>query len=572
MLSNTFGPKTLLANELYKEKYLQDGETFEQAMHRIADALADDETHKAAFLEILLNQRFAPAGRIQSAIGSGTEATAYNCFVSMNIPDSMNGIMDALKEAASTLRLGGGIGYCFSSIRPKGDVIKKLNSKSSGPLSFMRIFDQMCATISSSNHRRGAQMATFAVSHPDIREFINAKKNNNEFTNFNLSVLVTDAFMECVEKGSSFDLTFEGKVYETVDARQLWDEILESTWDWAEPAVLYVDRMNKKNNLWYCETIQATNPCAEQPLPAHGACLLGSFNLTKYISFENGVPKFDYDQFEADIPVVVRAQDNVVDRTVYPLPEQKAKAQATRRMGLGVTGLANAIEVQGAAYGTTEFLEITETILTKLRDTAYRSSIALAQEKGAFPALIADKYLQSDFVQTLPTDIRDGIAANGIRNSHLLSIAPTGTISMVMDNISSSIEPVFSEAYDRKIIMPDGEITTTVRDYGSATWGVKPRTANDVSVEEHVAVLNLASRLVDSACSKTCNVGSNVTFEEFKNVYKLAYDGGASGCSTFRINGKRFGILEAKEEPDTEEEIVEGAACFIDPNTVKTCE
>ena len=567
-------------------KYRSVGETFKEAMTRVADALKDGEDHFEAFRGILYNMRFLPAGRVQSAMGAPRRVTPYNCFVSMTIEDSMNGIMEAAANAAKTMQLGGGIGYDFSTLRPHGSLIRSLDSKSSGPMSFMGIFDAVCKTIASAGHRRGAQMAVLRVDHPDIETFIRAKNNSTELTQFNMSVGVTDEFMQAVKDDADFDLVFEGQVYRTVSATALWDDILRSTWDWAEPGILFIDRINKKNNLHYCETIAATNPCGEQPLPPNGACLLGSFNLVKYVK-HNGIQSgdtatFDYEKLKADIPHVVRAMDNVVDRAVYPLPAQEKEAKDKRRMGLGVTGVANAIEALGFPYGSPDFMDTMEEIMRTIRDGCYRASIELAKEKGPFP-LYSHKFLDSGFAETLPGDIRNDIGEYGIRNSHLLSVAPTGTISLSADNVSSGIEPVFGHYYDRTIQTFDGPRVERVEDYGVREFGVKGMAADALSVFDHVRVLNLASKYVDSACSKTCNVGDDVTWEQFKDVYMQAYDGGSSGCTTFRASGKRFGILNASTsedaaietvvEPDAFVDEKEGGACYHDPATgLRTCE
>lgn len=579
---NTYGPKIGISEEIHAMKYRSKGEDFKASQTRVAEALRDGPEHFEAFRNILYDMRFLAAGRVQAAMGAPRRVTPYNCFVSLKIEDSMDGIMNAAREAAKTMQLGGGIGYDFSTLRPKGALIKGLDSRSSGPMSFMGIFDAVCKTIASAGHRRGAQMGVLRVDHPDIAEFIKVKNNTTTLTQFNLSVGVTDAFMTAVKEGTEFDLVFEGRVYDTIDARALWDDILRSTWDWAEPGILFMDRINKKNNLWYCETIAATNPCGEQPLPPNGACLLGSFNCVKYIaSHRTGERHFNYQMFKEDIPHVVRAMDNVVDRAVFPLPSQEIEAKSKRRMGLGLTGVANAIESLGHEYGSPAFLEVLEEIMTVLRDTCYEASVALAIEKGPFP-LFDERLLESEFALTLPDEIRDLIRRYGLRNSHLLSIAPTGTISLSADNVSSGIEPVFSYGFDRTIQTFDGPIIERVDDYGYREWGVEGAKADDLPVMAHVAVLNLASKYVDSACSKTCNVGSDVTWEEFKNVYMAAYDGGSSGCTTFRVAGKRYGIFNAsasedvavEEVPEENNDFVEeGAACFYDPATgKKTCE
>ena len=587
-----YGPQLAISEEISQMKYRSKGESFKEAMIRVADALKDNEEHYLQFKEILLDQRFLPAGRVQAAMGAPREVTSFNCFVSGTLEDSMDSIMEKAAEAAQTMRLGGGIGYDFSSLRPRGDHIASLDSRSSGPISFMGIFDAICKTIASAGHRRGAQMGVLRVDHPDIEEFIKAKNNSTTLTQFNVSVGITDEFMDAVIHDKMFDLKFEGKRYKTVRARYLWDEILRSTWDWAEPGVLFIDTINKKNNLWYFETIAATNPCGEQPLPPYGACLLGSFNLVKYVKWDElkeatgkapSIYSFDYEALKHDIAPVVRAMDNVIDRTVYPLEAQRLEAQSKRRMGLGVTGVANAGEALGYEYGSPEFLKWLEEVMTVIRDTCYQSSISLALEKGPFPMFIADKYLESEFARTLPEHIRRDIHNFGVRNSHLLSVAPTGTISLSADNVSSGIEPVFSHSYERTIQTFDGPKIEKVEDYGYRVFGVKGKTANELSVFDHVKVLNTASRFVDSACSKTCNVGDEVTWDQFKDVYMQAYLGGASGCTTFRASGKRYGILNAAavedvaEEPEAEEDdFIEenaGAACYFDVNTGRrTCE
>jgi ribonucleoside-diphosphate reductase alpha chain len=579
-----YGPKISISEEIHAMKYRSKGETFTEAMARVANALKDNDEHFDALKKILYNQRFLPAGRVQSAMGAPRRVTPYNCFVSMTIPDSMEGIMTAAHNAAKTMQMGGGIGYDFSTLRPRGALIKSLDSRSSGPMSFMGIFDAVCKTIASAGHRRGAQMGVLRVDHPDIEEFISAKNNSTELTQFNISVGVTDVFMQAVKNDTDFDLVFEGQVYKTVSATALWDQILRCTWDWAEPGILFIDTINRKNPLFYCETIAATNPCGEQPLPPNGACLLGSFNLVKYIKQVEGSSDytFDYPALGEDIPHVVRAMDNVVDRATYPLPAQEKEAKDKRRMGLGVTGVANAIEALGYPFGSEGFMEEFELIMEIIRDGCYRASVALAFEKGTFP-LYDPLYLESGFAKTLPEEIRDLIKTHGIRNSHLLSVAPTGTISLSADNVSSGIEPVFSHFYDRTIQTFDGPRIERVEDYGYRDFGVKGKTADELSVFDHVAVLNLASKYVDSACSKTCNVGDDVTWEEFKAVYMAAYDGGSSGCTTFRASGKRYGILNAAtseevveepvSDPDTTVDEKEGGACYFDPGTgLRSCE
>lgn len=839
------GPTLPISLEVHKTKYQQKDEDHGKAMARIAFALKDDEPHYKVLLDILSEMRFLPAGRIQSAMGAAKIVTPYNCFVAGTIEDSFvdgtGSIMARATEAAATMRAGGGIGYDFSTLRPRGALIRKLDSQSSGPISFMEIFDAVCKCVASSGHRRGAQMGVLRVDHPDILEFVRAKQNRTSLTGFNTSVAITHKFMDHLKSGRPFPLMFGGSVYSEVDPVALWEEIMLSTWDWAEPGVLFIDTINDMNNLWYVEKIAATNPCftgdtkvwtangqktfaelalsgadvkvltqrddgqlvyrtmraprvtqrqanlvkvkfddgtsvrctpnhvfylkdgtgveaarltsgmsiqsvyrykanskgylkvsngqdsrlehhvpfegfeglggtfhvhhingvkddnrpdnlelmsasthnsmhmrgdsnpmrrypdknwltkqdhsgknngryrddvdnklladlratglsykaiadkvgcskhtvmkrlgwnhkvvsvevltevedvycgtvdethkffvalgdddgvlvsncGEQPLPPHGACLLGSFNLVKYVTKSRN---FSYAQLTKDIEPIVRAMDNVVDRAEYPLPQQGREARSKRRMGIGVTGMANAIEAMGHPYGSPKFLEIEAKILEAIRDGAYEASVKLATEKGSFALFDREHYLDGKFIKTLPAEIRKDIKKYGIRNSHLTSIAPTGTISLTADNVSSGIEPVFSHSYDRTIQTFNGPIVETVSDYGMRVFGHKGMTADKVTVTEHVDVLVTAQRYIDSAVSKTCNVGSEVTFDQFKDIYLRAYDGGAKGCTTFRADGKRLGILVAKDSVG-ESEVQEGGACTYDPQTgIRSCE
>jgi ribonucleoside-diphosphate reductase alpha chain len=566
MNQEQYGPKTRISQEIHALKYRSVGESFTEAQNRFASTLADSGEHFHAMRDILLEQRFMGGGRTQLAIGSPTATTAFNCFVSSPIQDNFDSIMDIAKEAGKTMRKGGGIGYDFSRLRPKGSLIVSLGSQASGPISFMRIYDSLCKTVSSAGHRRGAQMGVLRVDHPDIEEFIHAKQNSTELTAFNISIGITDEFMECVRDKKMFDLVFEGRKYREIFAPALWEMIMRSTWDWAEPGVLYIDRINEMNNLHYCETIEATNPCGEQPLPWNGACLLGSYNLVKYVDFDDeGTRSFNFAQLMQDIPIVTRAMDNIHDNTVFPLPAQEEESQNKRRMGLGITGLANAIEALGFSYGSPKFLEVAEDIFRILRDETYRASVALAKEKGAFPAFDADKFLAGKFIKTLPKTVRAGIRKHGIRNSHLLSFAPTGTISLTADNVSGGIEPVFSHSYERTIQTEAGPIYEDVLDYAYSVWGIKGKTANECTAEDHLGVLALASRYVDSAVSKTINCSPTMPWEDFKAIYVKAWEEGCKGCTTFNSGGKRYGILNVKEV--VEEEVAEGGACFVDPST-----
>lgn len=568
------GPKTRVGDYFHAMKYRSEGEDFREAMNRVASSLKDGDIHFHQIREIFGDMRFMPAGRIQRAMGSTTTTTPYNCYVSGTIEDSFvhgeGNIMQRATEAAATMRMGGGIGYDFSTLRPTGARIKKLESQSSGPISFMKIFNEICKCVASSGHRRGAQMGVMRVDHPDIEAFLHAKQNTDQLTGFNLSIAVTDEFMIAVREGRSFALRFGGEVYKEIDAQALWEAIMRSTWDWAEPGVLFIDQINRANNLWYCETIAATNPCGEQPLPPFGACLLGSFNLAKYIIrhpvrvIGESPFAFDWDQLKADIAPVVRAMDNVVDRARYPLPQQEAEAKNKRRMGLGITGAANAGEALGFPYGSPEYLEWQDKILELIAVESYRASAMLAAEKGAFP-LYDERYLEGQFIQKLPNEVRDLIRQHGIRNSHLTSIAPTGTISLCADNISSGLEPVFSHITARPVNTPSGQELVEVEDYGVREFGVRGREAASVTAQEHVAVLVGAQKWVDSAVSKTCNMDGSMPWEDFKGLYMSAWEGGAKGCTTFNSDGKRMALLTGKKTEEVE------SACTIDENGRREC-
>lgn len=560
------GPDTEIAEWIHAWKYRQKGESFREFSNRLAGGLTQTTVEFRAFREIIRDQRFLPGGRVQSAVGSAREVTPYNCFVMDTIEDDSDSILQAHSDAFHTMRLGGGVGYDFSNLRPNGDRIKSLDSIASGPVSFMGMFDAACKTISSAGHRRGAQMGVLRVDHPDIQEFIHAKQNSTNLTAFNVSVGITDEFMEAVRSDSRFTLRFDGEERGSVHAPTLWEQIMRSTWDWAEPGVLFIDRINELNNLRDIEYIAATNPCGEQPLPPNGACLLGSFNLVKYV--RQGA--FDWAAMMADIPHVVRAMDRVVDVATYPLPAQEREAKDKRRMGLGVTGLANAGEILGYPYGSPKFIQFTCDVMALLRNYTYSASADLALEKGSFPLFNVDQYLEDGtFASTLPDWVQNKIRQQGIRNSHLTSIAPTGTISISADNVSSGIEPVFSLRYDRTIQTETGQKVVPVEDYAKRVHGINGKTAGECSASDHMGVLLAAQRYVDSACSKTCNVSPDMPWEDFKAIYMDAWVGGAKGCTTFNAGGKRFGILVAPDEPETEEPL----ACYIDQKTgERSCE
>lgn len=584
-----YGPQVGFSQELHAQKYRGPGESFREMCNRLALAMSDDTDHYHAFRDILLEMRFLPAGRVQAAMGSPRAVTPINCYVSGTIEDSFvegsGSIMERAKEAAATMRQGGGIGFDFSTLRPRGFFIKTLDSQASGPVSFMEIFNSVGQTVASAGHRRGAMMAVLRVDHPDVEEFIRAKQPSAEaegllahmdslprgssewntfnralqktlrLTGFNVSLAVTDEFMRAVEAGTDFQLRFGNRAFRTVDARGLWEMIMRSTWDWAEPGVLFIDQINRMNNLHYCETIAATNPCGEQPLPPFGACLLGSFNLPKYVREPN---VFDYEQFRKDIHVVVQAMDNVVERARYPIYEQKKEQQQKRRMGLGVTGLANAIEFMlgQPCYGSEEFLNKQKWILATLRDESYKASALIAEKKGSFHLYDRDAYMSGRFIGTLPNEVRDLIAAHGIRNSHLTSIAPTGTISLCADNVSSGIEPVFGYQFQRTVQEFAGSRDEIVEDYGVRVWNMYGKVASEVTGQEHLNVLATAQQFVDSAVSKTCNVSPSMEWADFKNLYFQAWKAGCKGCTTFQIGGRRTGVLQEID-----------SACFIDPET-----
>jgi len=561
-----YGPTVPSCNELHASKYRLPNESFDECMARISLHMSDDEDHFKELKEILLNMRFMPAGRIQSAMGSPRDVTAYNCFVSGTIEDSMQSIMEKATQAAETMRRGGGIGYDFSNIRPSGDRIVSLDSSASGPVSFMHIYDAICRTIVSAGHRRGAMMGVLRVDHPDIEEFIRAKRNTTDLTNFNISIGITDKFMQCIATDSMFPLMFKDKVYKELNAVALWDEIMRANWDWAEPGVLFIDRINEENPLYYCETVAATNPCGEQPLPPYGACLLGSFNLIKYVNVQrigsNLKYRFDFDKFTKDIPLVVNAMDNVINRTIYPLPEQRKEAELKRRMGLGITGLGNALTLMDMEYGSLLAVRFIRKLMRTLTYNAYEASSDRAVVHGTFPLYDEEKYLAGNFISRFPDYLKDKIKKQGMRNSHLISIAPTGTISFCADNISSGLEPTFSHEVNRTVNTEFGLVNIILKDYVYANYNKQGETTEDLTTDVHLNTQIACQPYVDSAISKTINVGDKVTFPEFKDIYTKAWKGNLKGVTTFRLAGKRYGILNKVESNESE-----GIACYFDPDT-----
>jgi ribonucleoside-diphosphate reductase alpha chain len=510
------------------------------------------------FAGALAGHKFLPAGRILAGAGAERNVTLFNCFVMGRIPDSMDGIFGAVREAALTLQQGGGIGYDFSTLRPKGALVAGVGADASGPVSFMDVWDAMCRTIMSAGSRRGAMMATLAIDHPDIEDFIDAKRTPGRLTMFNLSVLVSDAFMDAVKADALWPLKFGGRTYREVKARDLWDRITRATHEYAEPGVIFIDRINTQNNLGYCETISATNPCGEQPLPPYGACLLGSINLAQLVKnpFAEDAA-LDEEGLRRLARTAVRLLDDVIDVSRFPLPEQRIEAKAKRRIGLGVTGLADALIFCRTRYGSPESIALIERWLSVLSHAAYAASVELAKEKGPFPLFDAHEYLKRPHIMALPEDIRVGIAAHGIRNGLLTSIAPTGTISLLAGNVSSGIEPVFAYSYTRKILKPDGlQIEEAVSDYAyrefRARFGEETAlpdyfvSTQELSPDDHLRVQAAAQKYIDSSISKTINVPADISFEDFRDVYLKAYEMGCKGCTTYRPSETRGSVLELK--------------------------
>lgn len=559
--------------------------------HRVARAVAsverDPPAWEARFYRALEGFRFLPGGRIQAGAGTHHQVTLFNCFVMGIIQDAIDGIFDALKEGAITMQQGGGVGYDFSTLRPAGSPAQRVGAVASGPVSFMKVWDAMCATLLSTGNRRGAMMATLRCDHPDILDFISAKREPGVLRHFNLSVLVSDDFMAALGRDEDWPLVFpardvgeradEGewverewpghdgpvpcRVYRRLRARDLWDRIMRATYDHAEPGVLFIDRINRENNLYYRERISATNPCGEIPLPPYGACDLGSINLTAFVREPfTSRARLDLEGIAALTGVAVRMLDNVIDLSRFPLEAQARQARGSRRIGLGVTGLADALLMLGLRYASDAALDLSRRMMETVRDSAYRASVALAAEKGAFPHFQRDAYLASPFIQRLPADLRDAIARQGVRNSHCLAIAPTGTISLLANNVSSGLEPVYADDYQRRVLDAQGRYREyRVTDYAVALWrrgqgvqeGVPPAFVDAAGVPPrcHLDMQAALQPYVDNAISKTINIPEDYPFEDFRDLYRLAYEKGLKGCTTFRPNPVTGSVLAEMPEP-----------------------
>jgi ribonucleoside-diphosphate reductase alpha chain len=562
-----------LAEEIWTAKYRfapAEGaadDDFPATVTRVANAVAEAESpeNRAVwsdrFREAMLDFRFLPAGRIIAGAGTARSVTLFNCFVMGTVPDSLSGIFDHLREAALTMQQGGGVGMDFSTIRPNGAPVEGVGAEASGPLSFMDCWDSMCRTVHSAGQRRGAMMGCLSIDHPDIEAFIDAKRDSQRLRNFNISVLITDAFMAVLGADADWPLQFQGRTYRTVRARDLWERLMRSTYDCAEPGVIFIDRVNAANNLKHCETISASNPCGEQMLPPYGACLLGSINLARLVArpFEEGACIAD-SELATLTATAVRMLDNVIDISRYPLTEQEAEAKAKRRIGLGVTGLADALLFCGKVYGSSAAIDLTRRWLTIIKREAYRTSALLAAEKGAFP-LYDSAMLDAPNLKSLDDETRALIAEHGLRNGCLTSIAPTGTTSLLAGNVSSGIEPVFAYSYERRILQPDGSARfEPVEDYAMHVWrqtkGDEPPpedlfvSAQTLKPSDHLAMQAAAQALVDSSISKTVNCPEDISFEEFADIYVEGYHLGCKGLTTYRPNAVTGSVLKLSVTED----------------------
>jgi ribonucleoside-diphosphate reductase alpha chain len=551
-----------ISNKFWLDKYKSESDnSVDDSYLRVAKAAAsvkvpkflapNQEKLEQTYYILLKSLQFMVGGRILANMGTTRTATTnFNCYVLPSVPDSIEGILNMAKDAALTQKAGGGVGFDFSIIRPAGAPVKGVESSASGPVSFMHIYDAVCKTIMSAGKRRGAQMGVLRIDHPDIEEFISAKTAEGKLNMFNLSVGITDEFMTAVEADAMFDLTFCGKTYKTVRARELWDKIMRNNYDYAEPGVIFLDQINRQNNLRYCETIHAVNPCGEQPLPPYGACLLGSLNLTMFVTLDLGV---NWPALKAAVQVAVPLLDAVINKSAFPLKEQKHEAEQKRRIGLGVTGFADMLRMMQIPYGSDRAVETAEAIMQFIKITAYETSVQLAQEFGSFPLYDKEKFLASPFVRQLPRELFERIALHGIRNSHLLSIAPTGTMSLLLGNVSSGIEPVFANEYNRKFRKGAEDFEMfRLEDYAfyhfkkdNPCKDIPPwfDTTSDLIPIQHLRIMAAFQKHVDASISKTINVPASCSFEDFKGIYRTAYDLKLKGCTAFYEGGKLKGIL-----------------------------
>jgi ribonucleoside-diphosphate reductase alpha chain len=535
--------------------------TIDDTWRRVAKAAASVEpapvrrAWEDRFFSVMREMTFLPAGRIIAGAGSERDVTLFNCFVMGGIEDDLSSIFENVKEAALTMQRGGGIGHDFSTLRPVGALVRSVGAGASGPVSFMDVWDAMCRTIMSAGQRRGAMMGTMRCDHPDIEAFIDAKADPGRLRNFNLSVLVTDAFMQAVDADGEWPLVFGSRVFRTVRARALWDRIMRATYDYAEPGVIFIDRINARNNLSYCETIRATNPCGEQPLPPYGACLLGSINLAQLVQQPfTSAAKLDEGRLAEVAALSVRFLDDIIDVSAYPLPVQREEALAKRRIGLGITGLADALVMCGVRYGSLDAERLAGQWMSVVENSAYLASAGLAAERGPFPLYAAQSFSESPNVQRLDPGVRDGIARSGVRNGCLTSIAPTGTISLLAGNVSSGIEPVFEHRYSRRIREAGDSIREeTVEDYAyqvfrSVAGPDAPLpgsfvTAGELTPTEHLRMQAAVQAHVDSSISKTINCDEAIEFDGFRSIYREAYALGLKGCTTYRPNAVTGAVL-----------------------------
>lgn len=589
MYDGVDNPADRLARAVWAAKYRQPGEqSLDDSRRRVARALATVESKAEAwalrFEELLTSGQFLPGGRILAGAGTERHVTLFNCFVMGLIEDSMDGIFEALREGALTMQQGGGVGYDFSTLRPAGTHTRSATGVATGPVSFMRVWDAMCGTVLSQGARRGAMMACLRCDHPDIEAFIEAKRRPGALSCFNLSVLVSDAFLEAVDRDEDWPLLFpadalqdvEGglierawsgdmkprpcRILKRVKARELWDRIMRTAYESAEPGVLFIDRINRLDNLGWREQISATNPCGEVPLPPYGACDLGSFDLTRFVRHPF-TPQAEIDRvaLAEAVPTAVRLLDNVIDASRYPLPAQQVEAHRSRRVGLGITGLGSALVMLGLRYDSEAGRELASQVMHTLRDAAYRASVALAAEKGPFPVFDAERLLERPFIQRLPRDIREGIRESGLRNSHLLAIAPAGTISLLAGNVSSGLEPVFAARVDRRVrLSPDHAETFTVEDAAVHLWhslgheGLPPAfvTASEIAPRHHLQMQAVLQHHVDQSISKTINAAPDTPFQAFASLYREADQLKLKGCTVYRPNRLRGQVIKPHSDED----------------------